>query len=377
MHHESIREHLEVILSSPAFASSRRCQEFFRYIVNEALEGRAEEIKERNIAVSVFGRDAGYNPAEHSLVRVKAVEVRKRLAKYYEANPASTVRIELATGTYVPVFVIDEPEPLPPPPTRREAGKLALATAVVAAVAAALVLAAFWPRPADPLEQLWAPVLASNRPVLIALPSPKIYQYDMDEPVNASRLITPAELRIMQDYYTGRGAAIGAARFAGLLGARKRPFELKLGQDVSFADLRRQPAILLGAFSSLWTMELTKSLPFRMIEESTANGIVDARDPNRRWMRKRFRKSAEIDDDYAMAARVLDAGSGQVAMIAAGVSAPGTHAAAEFLTTPEYFRQFTEAAGPDWVNKSFQVVVYAQIHGATPGIPKLVAFEVW
>src|SRR5215469_6990526 len=104
-------EHLEEILQSPSFASSRRCQEFLRYVVGEVLEGRADSIKERSIAVDVFGKGLRFDPGSDSLIRVKAREVRKRLTEYYESVPDSPLRIELPVGSYIPSIRATEAQP--------------------------------------------------------------------------------------------------------------------------------------------------------------------------------------------------------------------------------------------------------------------------
>src|ERR1700678_2690966 len=105
--------HLDDILRSPSFASSKRCQEFLRYVVRETVEGRAHSIKERVIAQEVFGRGVHFEPGEDSLVRVKAREVRKRLADYYNSAPDSTLKIELPLGGYVP-RILPSVKPVPP-----------------------------------------------------------------------------------------------------------------------------------------------------------------------------------------------------------------------------------------------------------------------
>ena len=68
--------------------------------------------------VDVFVRRLDYNSSEDSSVRVKASEVRRRLAAYYTASsPDDVLRIELTLGSYVPHLVrierhpADAPEP--------------------------------------------------------------------------------------------------------------------------------------------------------------------------------------------------------------------------------------------------------------------------
>jgi TolB-like protein/Tfp pilus assembly protein PilF len=107
----SARNHLEEIIASSAFAGSKRSQDFLRLIVEHALAGRFESLKERMIGAEMFGRPVGYDTANDAVVRVKATEVRRKLAQFYsDATESSPVRIELPPGSYLPKF---HWEPLP------------------------------------------------------------------------------------------------------------------------------------------------------------------------------------------------------------------------------------------------------------------------
>ncbi len=100
-----LREHLRDILASPVFRGSRRSQDFLRYIVESALEGHFDQLKERSLGIELFGRPPSYDTAEDSIVRVSASDVRKRLTHYYEeARTDSEFRIELPSGSYIPEF---------------------------------------------------------------------------------------------------------------------------------------------------------------------------------------------------------------------------------------------------------------------------------
>src|SRR5579871_2587409 len=77
-----IREELDRILASPEFRTSKRSQEFLRYVVEHTLQGESDLLKERTIGVDVFGRPADYDPSDDATVRVRAGEVRKRLGLY-------------------------------------------------------------------------------------------------------------------------------------------------------------------------------------------------------------------------------------------------------------------------------------------------------
>jgi Tol biopolymer transport system component len=102
---DTVRRALELVISSDAFAGSKRCQDFLRLVVEHALAGELDALSERTIGVEMFGRPADYDISNDAIVSVRATEVRKRLAQYYrEAATTPVVRIELPTGSYTPEF---------------------------------------------------------------------------------------------------------------------------------------------------------------------------------------------------------------------------------------------------------------------------------
>ena len=103
-----VRLHLQQILDSHAFSGSKRTQDFLRLIVEHALAGEVDSLRERMIGAEMFGRPIDYDTGSDSVVRVKATEVRKRLAQYYlETVEKTEVRIELPSGSYVPRFTFE------------------------------------------------------------------------------------------------------------------------------------------------------------------------------------------------------------------------------------------------------------------------------
>ena len=101
-----VRDHLEEILASSAFAGSKRSKDFLQLIVERALAGQFDSLRERVIGAEMFGRPIGYDTANDAVVRVKASEVRRKLAQFYSDSPKpAEVRIELPPGSYVPKFI--------------------------------------------------------------------------------------------------------------------------------------------------------------------------------------------------------------------------------------------------------------------------------
>lgn len=101
-----VREQLDRILAHPLFSNSKRYPSLLRFVVEQTLDGNADQLKERLIGIEVFGRAPDYDANADPVVRVTAGETRKRLAQYYyEPEHAGELRIELPTGAYLPQFV--------------------------------------------------------------------------------------------------------------------------------------------------------------------------------------------------------------------------------------------------------------------------------
>jgi hypothetical protein len=102
----SLQTHLKEIIDGAAFKGSHRSGQFLKYIVDQAIAGRFEALRERAIGIELFGRSPSYDTGEDAIVRVTASEVRKRLLQHYGASgPGSEFRISLPAGSYVPEII--------------------------------------------------------------------------------------------------------------------------------------------------------------------------------------------------------------------------------------------------------------------------------
>ena len=105
----AVREAMERVLSSEEFHDSDRLQAILRYVIEETLAGRSEGIKAATIALEVFERDINDDSEPSSIVRVSAARLRRKLSHYYATSGQhDPVRIEIATGAYVPTFTRSE-----------------------------------------------------------------------------------------------------------------------------------------------------------------------------------------------------------------------------------------------------------------------------
>lgn len=100
---DAIRRHVKEIEESSAFKGSLRSKRFLEHVVEKAIAGDSEALKERLIGAELFGRSPSYNTGDDSIVRVTASHVRKRLLRYYATyGETSKFHLSLPPGSYHP-----------------------------------------------------------------------------------------------------------------------------------------------------------------------------------------------------------------------------------------------------------------------------------
>lgn len=415
---------LEDILRSAPFRTSRQCQDLFRFIVEHSLTSD-DSLRERVIGIEVFGRKPDYDTADDPVVRLRAADVRKRLAQYYQAHSDPIPwKVEIPTGSYRAQFHPAEiPLPQVPVPAKflpahseiidltpgtvgRNAegrkGKrlwLVVLLAVCLAVAFGGVISfRGTDRAVAPVDLFWAPVLADSRPVLICTGSNRVYilsreargRYRKSHPL-AEDATPNLELRVpkedlknfttedfvpMKDTYLTVGDASATAQISSLLTSRHHAYDLRFGSDLSFGDLREGSAVLIGAFNNDWTLNMTDSLRFAFDAGDTPEMHVrDRFDPSRSW-RPKF-SGEKVVEDYAIISRILDSKTGSVLVTIAGLDHTGTRAAGDFATSPQLLATFLKDAPKDWSKKNLQLVLHTVVVNSIPGSPSVVAAHYW
>lgn len=102
----AIRAELKKILASAAFRGSNRSGSLLEFIVEAALDGRAQYLKEYTLGSDALRRGQDFDPRIDPIVRVEVSRLRARLEQYYaKEGAADQVRISLPKGSYVPQFV--------------------------------------------------------------------------------------------------------------------------------------------------------------------------------------------------------------------------------------------------------------------------------
>ncbi len=139
------------MMVSAQFKANERRRAFLEYVVEEALAGRADQIKGFSVAVAALNRDENFDPSTDPVVRLEARRLRREMEHYYLTDGfADPVVINIPKGSYVPTFRIadtaassgDRDGPIRPAlvnhPRRIVAVMLAVALFAVAAIGATL-----------------------------------------------------------------------------------------------------------------------------------------------------------------------------------------------------------------------------------------------
>ncbi len=399
-----VREQAERVRASVPFRSSRRCVLFLDFVVQAALEGRWDSLKERTIGVEVFGRPPNYDTNQDPVVRGTASEVRKRLAQYYQApGREPELRIELPSGSYLPEFhrptAVAPPMVAAPLPVAQPRSSWRLFAAIAAAVCIVLTAVVIRSVRKSPtvVDRLWAPILQSSESVLLCVGQPKVYNLldslnaeitkRMPGPdhilstaeANEKLTVTVGEIVPNWDRYLALGDAECLSDIAALLATRGHAYHIRGGGSTSFADLRENPTVLIGAFTNDWTMRLTGQLRFTFESENdTMHYVHDRLHPtNRDWQLTHVWPDWKMPLDYAIVSRVLDPTTGKMIVTAAGITHYGTEAAGEFLTNPEYLAELLRQAPSNWQKENIQVVLSTKVIGGTAGPPNVLAVQFW
>lgn len=404
-----VQEELSAILGSPHFSNSKRYPAFLQYVVQKSLNGQKDQLKERTLGVEVFGRPPDYDTNADPVVRVSAAEVRKRIAQYYhEAAKESEIQIDLPTGSYVAVwrkkaptpkpllnqghgtlpetvnqeeqpFVPEDPrlieistvslsERFPKARSRRPYLALILSLCTLIALAGLAAFFAYRASPSKRMDQLWAPLVRTQEPVLIVIGTGKPWLISPESPATSlsDHMIGPYHHVSVSD-------AVAISRLANILQQYNRNYVIKEASSASMADLRARPVVLVGALNNAWTMQLIDPLRFRFVPGQLAS-IQDAKNPQKSaWSVDYSKPYTSLTLDYGIVARYHDTYTNGNVLIIAGIGPYGTEASSEFVSSPQYISQVEHLLPGGLKNPNLELVLKTEVTRGEAGPPQLVA----
>jgi hypothetical protein len=252
--------------------------------------------------------------------------------------------------------------------------------------------------PEGTLKAFWSPASVSTKPVLICLPRPIVYRpseklYDKYGETHPNAFVTRearrdqilplaptdtiqwGDLTPVRNSGPGIGAVVAAINVSKLLTEQGIRFELRFGEEATYADMRDSPVVIIGAINTDWATQLTSESKFVFDETRAAPNIHETAGAKRVW--KMESDDGNITRDYGLITRQLSGKSGQFLVQVAGISHFGTEAASEFLANKKEFTNALHSESIDLQKKNFQIIVSTDITAGRAGPPHVVAVGSW
>jgi hypothetical protein len=405
-HAAALRQHLRSIIESHAFKGSRRSQEFLQFVVDRALGGHFDDLKERVLGVELFDRSPSYDTGDDAIVRVTACDVRKRLHQFYaEFDGAAEFRIELPPGSYIPEIHNVAPPPaermvkpadaigiietrVAPPSVPDSSGTAVprpplfarirpavwIGIAIVAAIAAA---SAFWfwkqrpaPDSASPATVLpWSAMLQANRPIRLIFCDPEIVNvqrllnYSVTLSDYANQRYWPDDMgpdvrRVFQSI-SFRGASVAgvdaltALKIDELLHPiTKHAVQVQTARSMRLGDFKTEDSFVLfgSPRSNPWVDLFQDELDFTFEFDTTRKSEFVRNKHPRNGESSTYVPTAEgwgTGQAYAIVALVANPEQNGRVLVLAGSNAEATEAAGKLALNPGALSQILSGAGID------------------------------
>jgi hypothetical protein len=371
------------IISSKQLRKSPRLQELLRYLCRRVLDENATEIHEQEIGCHVFGRPAGYDTNQDTIVRVQVSQLRKKMERYFAAEGTQEeVVCEVPKGNYVPVFrsrlaaAVPEDSAAPARGQRRWIVGLALLSLLLAAACAALLIRLqtlsgswFHAERSPTVSLLWTQLLEKSQRTDIVVADSCLsllqdillqtvrlpeyvdggYQQRLDGLAAAPDLQRALRV-LMSQRYTSLADVNVVRRLVELGSRRDRTLVVHHARDYNVRNLNTSSAILLGSSrSNAWVELFDKSLNFRFEYDPVQNKthIVNRSPlPGEPPTYTLTGAGANIENGYGVLALLPNLGQTGDVLLIAGTDMEGTEAVGQFVCSERYMARLRSLLAP-------------------------------
>lgn len=390
---ESNYAQVQRILHGKVFRTSEVQRNLLIYLADKSIAGKADTLKEYTVGLDVLGKPVSYDPRQESVVRMHVARLRQKLAEYYRTEGVDDpIIVDLPKGgfkvTFEPRPVAPVPSPLPLPSYRRE-------RILGACLAIALVFVFFFgirlwqlegqgvsstsasSAPSDwtpELQQLWAPLLSSNRRLMVCLSTPLFirvpgFGFVRQSPFSAwSDAIDDKSLSSLEEAlhvsgaeptygFTGVGTASGAFLLGQFLSQRKQDVLLTRSDLISMPEIAMDNVVFLGPVTGKQMEAIPEDEQLVVEQEGIRNLKPRPGEPT--FLSDHIVPGSEIEESHALITQVPGLyGNGQI-LYFSGSGIPSVMAAVQSFTNPTLARQLvSKLKSPDGsLPRSYQVVL--------------------
>jgi hypothetical protein len=380
---------VEKICASPQFRRSARLRELLIYLCHRAWTEGAEEIREHEVGVEVFERSPTYDPAQETIVRVQASQLRKRLEHYFaEDGAAERSVLEIPKGGYLPA-VRDRPgtttsgapgltAPVTTPAgSSRERRWIAIlsSTCLLLAIACCVLIYRQRERPAPPptgtpaLSQFWSAFAANGRQTFVVVADSafsalqdtlhrpiglseyvrRAYKADLNRP-DLSRERKEVAAYLMERRYTSLADVMFVRRLSVSRLLDPATTSIVFARDHNLRSFHEDNHILVGSRRAVpWVDLFSDSLDFHFVyDERTRTIVVENRKPqggeSSRY--ELHKQGVAGGESFSLIACVPNLGKNGYVLILSGQEVSGTEAAGNIFTTEQLLKPLLDRLPP-------------------------------
>lgn len=402
---------VERILLSIPFQKSANLHALLSFLAEHSILGKADALTERQIGIAVFGKPAGYSPAEDSAVRVHVRQLRLRIHEYFaQEGRNDTLRVDIPKGSYALEFHESQPETSPKPilpPPLPETGKArrgrvrdvlfwtALATAAVCVIG--------WYRTANSVAHPVVPwplnaIIQQSRPTRIVvsdgnlctirpLANKEVTLEQYLQPGFVESLTPPhldEKFSRMMTYVadselTSFADVAVVSALVKLAGPNGDQISLSSARSLDRRDLEKGNYIFVGsATSDPWVMLFDNKLNFQMVEEGIGGRMFFRNRhplPGEQQEYEGLAHTGSTGEDYATISLLPgEMGQGNI-MILQGLRQEGTEALSVLLSDVGDRAKLEDAVRQDAKSDSpyFEALVRSQAVAGAPVSVDIVA----
>src|SRR6188768_2004818 len=367
---ESVNHQLEQVLAGEALSKSASVRRLLSYLVQRSMAG-GDGPKEVEIAIDVFGRDATFNGAEDSVVRVAMHSLRQKLREHYAGSGRQDALVfGIPRGAYRILATprAEDHQAEPDPWARR--WKLAALVLVPVLVLSLVANIMSWTstshrtdasRQAVRLSAMWAPIAQSPRTVMFVLGDLFMYTQN-DEQTGRTLTVRDPQINSSEDLRTflagnpalaaGRGlrystmiqksTAVSMVEILQILSNPGRQVEVRLRDELRAEDIQRNDIVYVGPVTRLGPLASDYHVRSRYRFDAVTSGITDI-ESGKTYLPEGG--LGEHHKDYALVARYPGPAGNSIMIFTSGGRNAGLLQVVRTLTSGDGLSKFWQSDG--------------------------------
>ena len=214
-----------------------------------------------------------------------------------------------------------------------------------------------------------------DSPVILCISPVPVYGLHPDVETGERPPRTANDFVLLAHNFVGGGDVLALGRITSMLAERRQSYHIRLGNEVSFHDLRDSPAVLIGYSYTKWS-ELNQELRYRIDTSKRPPVITDYGKPTA-WSLPNLKPDRTTDEDFAIVARLPHKDTSEILVIVAGITEYGSEAASDLVTDDGRLSAALRSLPEGWEKRNLELVLHVRVISGAAGSPEVVAFHSW